>query len=134
MHFSTKSPEIKLLKPLALLVDDDPLVFQFMTRYLIDYIVLETTVSAEIAFSMLKEKKYDLIFMDINLMRGFDGKKAASMIRLMEGYESTPIIAATAYAMSGDKEEFISAGCSHYLSKPFNKKQVIDVVIDALKK
>lgn len=133
MHSSTKFPEPKLLKPLGLVVDDDPLIFQFMTKYLIDYVVLETTVSAEIAFKMLKKKKYDIIFMDINLMRGIDGKKAASMIRLMEGYESTPIIAATAYAMAGDKEEFISAGCSHYLPKPFNKKEVIEVVIEAFK-
>lgn len=129
---SAKSPETKLENPIGLLVDDDPVVFLVMKRYLRDYVALETTNSAEIAFKMLKEKKYDLIFMDINLMHGTDGKKAAAMIRKMDGYEFTPIIATTAFAMAGDKEEFLSAGCSHYLSKPFNKIEIIDVVVEAL--
>ena len=133
MHSSTKSPKTKLEKPLGLLVDDDSLVFQVMKRYLRDDVELETTVDAEFAAKMLREKKYNIIFMDINLNRGMDGKKAAAMIRKMHGYEFTPIIATTAYALEGDKEEFISAGCSHYLSKPFNKTEIIDVVTEALK-
>jgi PAS domain S-box-containing protein len=128
-----KSPESILAKPLGLLVDDDPLVFLVMNRYLRDYVELETTVDAEFAAKMLRKKKYDIIFMDINLRRGMDGKKATMMIRKMEGYEITPIIATTAYAMAGDKEEFILAGCSHYLSKPFGKTEIINVVKKALK-
>lgn len=131
---STKSPETELEKPLGLLVDDDPLVFQLMKIYLKDYVELETTVDAEFATKMLRKKKYDIILMDINLKRGMDGKKAAAMIRKMDGYEFTPIIATTAFAMAGDKEEFISAGCSHYLSKPFNKSEIIEVITEALKK
>ncbi len=104
-----------------------------MKRYLKDYVDLETTVDAEFAAKMLRKKKYDLIFMDINLRRGMDGKKAATMIRKMKDYKSTPIIATTAYAMAGDKEEFILAGCSHYLSKPFNKTEIIEVITEALK-
>ncbi|MBE0539414.1 MAG: PAS domain S-box protein [Ignavibacterium sp.] len=129
---SAKSPETKLENPIGLLVDDDPVVFQVMKRYLRDYLVLEKTDSAEIAFKMLKEKKYNIIFMDINLMHGMDGKKAAAIIRKMDGYQSTPIIATTAFVMPGDREEFISAGCSHYLSKPFSKADIIDVVAEAL--
>ncbi len=130
---STKAPETKLGKPLGLLVDDDPLVFQVMKRYLRDYVELETTIDAEFAAKMLRKKKYDIIFMDINLNRGMDGKKAATMIRKMDGYEITPIIATTAYALAGDKEEFILAGCSHYLSKPFNKTEINDIVTEVLK-
>lgn len=133
MHSSAKSHKTKLEKPLGLLVDDDPLVFQVMKRYLRDDVELETTVDAEFAAKMLRKKKYDLIFMDINLNRGMDGKKAATMIRKMDGYEITPIIATTAYALAGDKEEFILAGCSHYLSKPFNKTEIIDIVKEVLK-
>ncbi len=133
MNSSKKSPVTKFEKPLGLLVDDDPLVFEVMKRFLRDYVVLETTVDVEFAAKMLREKKYDIIFMDINLKRGIDGKKAAMMIRKMQGYEFTPIIATTAYAMAGDKKEFILAGCSHYLSKPFNKTEILDVVKEALK-
>jgi len=103
-----------------------------MKRYLRDYVVLETTVNPEFAAKMLGKKKYDVIFMDINLNRRMDGKKAAMMIRRIDGYKFTPIIATTAYAMAGDKEEFILAGCSHYLSKPFNRTEIIDVLTEAL--
>lgn len=129
---SANSPESKLENPIGLLIDDDPVVFQVMKRYLRDYVELETTVDAEFAVKLLRKKKYDIIFMDINLNRGMDGKKAASIIRKMDGYDSTPIIATTAFVMAGDKEEFISAGCSHYLSKPFSKAEIIDVVAEAL--
>ena len=71
--------------------------------------------------------------MDINLKRGMDGKQATQKIRKMTGYENTPIIATTAYAMVGDKEDFIAAGCSHYLSKPFTKAEVITLLEKVLK-
>jgi PAS domain S-box-containing protein len=119
-------------KPLALLVDDDPLVFQVLKRYAGDYIDLETTVDAEFALKMLKKKKFDLIFMDINLKRGMDGEEATKKIRAMKGYESTPIIAITAYAMAGDKEEFLAAGCTHYLSKPFKQLDILNLLKEIL--
>ncbi len=134
MHSSTNPPITELDKPLVLLVDDDPLVFQVMKRYLRDYVELETTVDSEFAAKMLSKKKYDLIFMDINLRRGMDGKEAVSIIRNMGGYENTPIVAVTAYAMAGDKEEFILAGCSHYLSKPFTKTEIVNIITTALKR
>jgi CheY-like chemotaxis protein len=43
------------------------------------------------------------------------------------------MIAVTAYAMSGDKEEFLQAGCSNYISKPFEKKDLIDLLTSVLK-
>lgn len=128
------SPGLKSGKPLALLVDDDPFVFQVLKRYAKDYVEMDTTVDAEFAVKILKKKKYDIIFMDINLRRGMDGKQATSLIRKMKGYEYTPIIATTAYAMEGDKEEFILAGCSHYLSKPFNKTEIIVLLNKLLNK
>lgn len=73
-----------------------------------------------------------MIFMDINLRRGLDGKQATQEIRKIKGYETIPIVATTAYAMPGDKEEFLAAGCSHYLSKPFTKQSVLSLVEDIL--
>ena len=62
-----------------------------------------------------------------------DGKQATQMIRTMKGYESIPIIATTAYAMLGDKEEFIAAGCTHYLSKPFSQEEIVSLLEEVLK-
>jgi PAS domain S-box-containing protein len=129
-HFA---PEQLTKKPLALLVDDDPFVYQIMKRYISEYINLETITDANFAIKMLEKKKYDLIFMDINLGRGMDGKQATKAIRKMKGYESIPVIATTAYAMVGDKEEFLNAGCSHYLSKPFGKKDILKILEEVFK-
>jgi len=49
-------------------------------------------------------------------------------IRKMNQYAKTPIVAVTAYAMESDKKEFLSCGCSHYLAKPFEKHELLDVI------
>jgi PAS domain S-box-containing protein len=128
-----KSGKQKSVKPIALLVDDDSFVFTVLKRYASEYIELETTVDADFAFKMLKKKQYDLIFMDINLRRGMDGKEATKKIRSMKGYENIPIVATTAYAMLGDKEEFLTAGCTHYLSKPFSRLEIEELLEEVFK-
>ena len=120
------------IKPLGLVIDDDPFVPRFLKKYLADSIELDSIADAEFAFIMLKQKKYNLIFMDINLKTGIDGVQAVKEIRKMKGYETVPIIANTAFAMKGDREEFIAAGCSHYLSKPFTRQSVMDLMSDIL--
>lgn len=138
-EISDKKPAVKLpeekhisatpkVKPLALLVDDDPLVHPVLKRYLANQIELETASDGEFAIKLCKVKKYDLVFMDINLKRGLDGKQVTRELRKLKEYESVPIIAITAYAMVGDREEFLEAGCSHYLSKPFKQQDVLNLI------
>jgi PAS domain S-box-containing protein len=124
--------EQKSVKPLALLVDDDPLVYLMLKRYTGRQVDLESTPDGEFAVKLCGEKRYDYIFMDINLRRGMDGLQAAQAIRKIKGYESIPIIAITAYAMAGDKEEFLAAGCSHYLSKPFGQQEISNLLEEIL--
>lgn len=118
------------LKQLALLVDDDPFMHSVLTRYLSDYYKIEATVNGEFAIKLCKEKKYDIVFMDINLKHGMDGKQVTRELRKLQGYENIPIVAITAYAMVGDREEFLAAGCSHYISKPFTQKNLLKLVDD----
>src|ERR1035437_1904981 len=120
--------EQKLVKPLALLVDDDPLVYPVLKRYTAGQIDLESTPAGEFAVKLCGQKQYDYIFMDINLCEGMGGKQATQVIRKIKGFESIPIIATTAYAMVGDKEEFLAAGCSHYLSKPFGQQDILNLL------
>lgn len=69
-----------------------------------------------------KNGNIDLILMDINMpeMNGFDATKA---IKLLD--PEVPIIAQTAYAIAGDKEKSIKAGCDDYISKPIKKEELI---------
>jgi signal transduction histidine kinase len=116
--------EQKSKKPLALLVDDDPFVYPVLKRYISGQVDMENTSNGGSGIRQCMNKQYDYIFMDINLGRGMDGKQATQAIRKIKGYESIPIIALTAFAMTGDKEEFLAAGCSHYLSKPFGQENI----------
>ena len=77
---------------------------------------------------MLDQKKYDLIFMDIN-MPELDGLEAAREIR-KKGFKRIPIIALTAAAMKEDKEKCLQAGMNDYITKPIKR----EIVFKTLKK
>jgi CheY-like chemotaxis protein len=75
------------------------------------------------AIDMFKENPgIGLILMDIK-MPEIDGLEATRQIKLINS--EIPIIAITAYAMSGDKERVLAAGCDDYLTKPINKKNLL---------
>jgi len=63
--------------------------------------------------------------MDIK-MPNMDGYEAARIIRDINA--EIPIIAQTAYAMIEDREKAIEAGCTDYISKPFNKQSLISII------
>jgi len=66
--------------------------------------------------------------MDIGLKKEMSGIDVTQKLRKMPNYKDTPIVALTAYALSGDKQRILEAGCSHYLAKPFTKQQIINLL------
>ena len=126
------APLQPLVRRVALLVDDDPNVFPILKRYIANKVDLESIMDGEAAIELCSEKHFNIIFMDINLRRGIDGKQVTQTIRKLKGYGSIPIVATTAYAMVGDKEEFFAAGCTHYLSKPFKQQEVEKLINELL--
>ncbi len=82
------------------------------------------------AITMLKEQKYDVVLMDCN-MPEMDGYEATARIRAGEAGEdsrSVPIVAMTANAMKGDREQCLAAGMNDYVSKPIRKESLIEVL------
>ncbi len=81
------------------------------------------------AVKMAVSNRYDIIFMDIS-MPEMDGLQACAAIRQSEDQQlhSLPVIACTAHALSGDKERFISAGMTDYVSKPINLSQLVSML------
>jgi CheY-like chemotaxis protein len=71
-----------------------------------------------------------LILMDIK-MPEIDGFEATRQIKLIN--PNVNIIAITAYAMSGDEERIIAAGYDGYLSKPINKKSLLEKIAEFIK-
>jgi CheY-like chemotaxis protein len=80
---------------------------------------------------MAIRKRPDLIIMDIRLPR-MDGLEVTRKLRENSAFSHTPIIAITAYAMKGDKEMAIKAGCNAYLSKPFNIHELTGMITEML--
>ena len=81
----------------------------------------------------LDVEKFDLVLMDMQ-MPVMDGFEATMKIRQQPRYEDLPIIALTAYAMIGDSNKCIEAGCDDYITKPINKKQFIACLQSQLKR
>jgi PAS domain S-box-containing protein len=71
-----------------------------------------------------------LILMDMK-MPEIDGFEATKQIKLID--KDVHIIAITAYAMSGDEERILAAGCDGYLSKPINKKNLLEKISEYTK-
>ena len=74
--------------------------------------------------SLASQQKPDLILLDIQLPF-MDGYSVARELRKMVELVKTPIIAVTSYAMSGDRENALKAGCSGYIEKPINPETFI---------
>lgn len=60
-----------------------------------------------------------LILLDIQLP-GMDGYSVAQALRSIGTLDATPIVAVTSYAMVGDREKALAAGCNGYIEKPIN--------------
>ena len=81
------------------------------------------------ALELLEKNPYDLVFMDVQ-MPEMDGHEATRAIRnLTSEISRIPVIAMTAHAMKGDRENCIAAGMDDYISKPVNPKQLNEMVL-----
>jgi len=116
----------------VLYVEDDPVAAGVVKRMLHNVCSLDIVANSQQAIEKARNKQYKAILMDINLGHGPDGLETARSIREIDSYNGIPVIAVTAFAMVGDREEFLAAGCTDYISKPFKKKELIDIVRKAI--
>ena len=82
---------------------------------------------------MAREKMPDLILMDIQ-MPVMDGLEATSILKADPVTKSIPIIALTAFAMQGDREKCMEAGCNDYITKPMDTRAFVTKVKEYLEK
>jgi CheY-like chemotaxis protein len=116
----------------VLLVEDVTSNSDVIRILLRDICNVDIVESGEEAIQIVKKKNYSAILMDIDLGIGMSGIETTKQIRKLGHYESTPIIAVTALAMKGHKEQFLAEGCSYYISKPFQSKEIREIVAGIL--
>ncbi|MCP5154566.1 MAG: cache domain-containing protein [Ectothiorhodospiraceae bacterium] len=119
-----------------LVAEDNPVNQELTTEMLLALgcraVVVENGAAA---LRALEEQPFDLVLMDCQ-MPELDGFAATRLIRAQERERGTdaslPIVALTANAMRGDREQCIEAGMDDYLSKPFTTQKLREVVLRAL--
>lgn len=102
----------------SILIADDNEHNRYIARFLLEDAghQIEQAENGNDAVKLAQQGSYDLVLMDIQ-MPGMDGIEATKLLK-SEGF-SVPIVALTAKAMRGDREEILAAGCDGYISKPF---------------
>ena len=118
--------------PRALIVENDEINIAHLVYVLKDICNIDTARNGKDAIAKASTQQFNVILMDINLGVGMNGMDTAKTIKEIAGYESTPIIAVTANAMKGHKEEFLANGCTHYISKPYSAEGLRDLVMEAM--
>jgi CheY-like chemotaxis protein len=119
--------------PKILLVEDDPINRDVINWYLKSLFDVSLAENGNEALELANNTRFDLILMDINLGKGMNGIETAKKIRENEQNLEVPIVALTAYAMKGDKENFLASGFIDYLSKPFLKEELITLINNLFK-
>lgn len=108
------------------LLAEDVLVNQLVAKEIFTQAGLNVDIACngEEAVAMAKNSQYDLIIMDIQ-MPIMDGYQATRIIRNIESYKLTPIIAMTANVMESDQSKCIDAGMNGHIAKPIDISNVI---------
>ncbi len=111
-----------------LIVEDSPQNMRLIKMALSaeSYTLLEATDGEE-ALEVAEKERPDLILMDIQLPK-MSGLEVTRKLREIPEFSRTPIIAITAYAMMGDEEKALDAGCNAYLTKPIRVRELPDLI------
>ena len=109
-----------------LLVDDNEINREVAQALLEPFeMKIDVVSNGKEALDLVQQNHYDLVFMD-HYMPVMDGVEATRRIRSLEGdyYKNLPILALTADAVQGVKEEFLAAGMNDFVSKPIAMKDI----------
>jgi PAS domain S-box-containing protein len=124
MNHETSAGKMKIK---ILVVEDELSNLHFIKSSLKDekYDLTTTNNGSEAVSVFEKHPDFDIILMDLKLplLNGYDATRQIKTIR-----QDVPIIAITAYALRGDKEKALEAGCDAYLAKPFLKEELISLI------
>ncbi len=111
-----------------LIVEDNP-----DNMYLLDHLLtrrgyaVQQAISGEEALVQIHEQRPALVLMDMH-MPGMDGYAAVREVRRHPELATLPVIAVTASNMPGDREQILAAGCTDYVAKPINPRELLRLI------
>jgi two-component system cell cycle response regulator DivK len=112
----------------VLIVDDNPVNLKLARVILMkEGYTVRTAMDAEEALTVLETFKPRLILMDIQLP-GMDGCALTRRLKADPATKEAIIIGLTAYAMKGDEQRVLEAGCDRYVAKPIDTRTFADLV------
>lgn len=124
------APAVIPLRMRALVVDDSPTVRRKLLLELGNFnIRTDTAESGELGLEMVKEKFYDIIFLDV-VLPGLDGYQICKSIRRNPETKNTPVIMLSSKSSRFDKVRGSLAGCNSYLTKPVDYEAFYRVLED----
>jgi PAS domain S-box-containing protein len=114
-------------------VEDNPSNVAFMESLMqeTEQYLLITAPTAEAGIEVIRERRPDVVIMDINLP-GMSGHEAMQKLREHPETQSIPVIALTAAAMTGDRSRASGAGFHSYLTKPVRVAELLSTLEDLL--
>jgi CheY-like chemotaxis protein len=105
-----------------LIVDDNPTNLKLASFLLkSEGYVVSTAVDGHESLKMMESLRPQLILMDVQLP-GIDGLEVTRRLKSNPATRSIPVVALTAYAMKGDEQKVLDAGCDGYIAKPIDTR------------
>ncbi len=116
-----------------LVIEDDEAVRTLIARQLsADYVVYQAGDAQQALAVLTRIKVPNLILCDV-MMPGMTGIQLAKHLKAQEAFKGIPIVFLTAKTGALDVIEGINAGARHYITKPFNMKELLEKVAKAIK-
>lgn len=121
---------IEKVRGIRILLTDDNAINQQVGLELLERVgaVVELADDGKQAIAKSLQNHYDIIFMDLH-MPEIGGIEATQILRSMPSTKNIPIIAMTANAMQGDRENCINAGMDDYIPKPVRSKDLYELLL-----
>ncbi len=116
-----------------LVVEDNSETQLIIKVNLKEFFDLDIRDNAVASISLLRNNKFDLVLLDINLRGEFDGKYVLNEILADDSLSDIPVIIITAYDLPDEEREYLERVCCDYIEKPLGKDKLLKSIQKCLR-
>jgi CheY-like chemotaxis protein len=125
-------PKDNKLPANILLVDDDKIFGNIISKLLSKKYKITFAHDAETAMELIKDFQFNLILLDIHMGSGLNGFDVIKHIRKTICYKDTPVIVTTGLGTEHDEQDYIGKGFTRLLPKPFSMQNLVGMIDELL--